>query len=70
MGANFYRVRDAVVADLCIVHDKRPRSGVVGAIRVDMIEVDTEIVVAPGVFTDVHFLRVLPHVAWFEHRDR
>ena len=68
--ASFYRVRNTVVANLCIVHSKRPRSGVVDAIRVEMIEVDTEIVVTPGVFTDVRFLCVLPHVAWFENGDR
>lgn len=69
IGADIYRLRNTVVANLRIVHDKRPRSGVVDALRVEVIEVDTEIVVTPDVFTDVRFLSVLPHVARFEQGD-
>lgn len=70
IGADIYRLRNTVVANLRIVHDKRPRSGVVDAIRVAMIEVDKEVVVTPGVSIGVRFLCVLPHVAWFEQGDR
>ena len=64
------REPNTIVANLRIIHDERPRAGIVDAIRVAMIEVDAEVVVTPGVFADVPFLRVLPQVARCEHGDR